>query len=169
MAGRNRETLVYSVVFLAGELDRPGALARQRTEGPVLRGCYGTAVEVLNPDAAHNVAFTVTATLTQVAGAKGAPVIAAKPCELELQPRTGVRIDSTFIRNLFARAKAKQALDAPAFVMGWVVLEADAALDVVAIYTTSSFGAQANPVSMQSVRIAPPPSQQQPAAQKQRK
>lgn len=169
MAERNRECLIYSAVFLAGELDRPGALTRQHVEAAVVRGSYGTALEVLNPDGASEVAVTVTATLTQVAGTKDVAA-AGKPYELVLPPRSGVRIDSTFIRSLLPVGKPKQPFDPPFFVMGWVMLEVDAgaALDVVALYTASSFGAQANAVSMQSVRIAPTPSQQ-PAAPKRRK
>jgi hypothetical protein len=162
MAIRTRDSRVYPVRFLCGDFDRAGTLDRGAIDGPVKSGSYATSVDVRNPDSESSVTFAIRAGLLSPIQAKAAKGRSSsrqpsKPVEVELEPLGGMVMDGAFIRNTLLAAKDGDAMPAPAFLMGWLSIEADAdvPLDVVTVYTAHGFvGGAPNGFSMQVISVA---------------
>lgn len=94
---------------------------------PVAPGRYYTAINIHNPDKCRDAHFRWKVVVARPINQDAAPTpVFQRP--RTLRPDEGVEIDCQNVLQTFP-------LPAPAFVKGYVVIESDVELDVVAVYT----------------------------------
>lgn len=132
----------YATKFLCGEFDRQLVGERGRLEGPVKPGNYLTAINIHNPNG-RTIPLEKRAILL-FAGAEPTPqeaferpVKPAPSLKAELPADWGMEIDCPDIRMRLLRGAAPAA---PIFIKGWVIVSSPTPLDVVAVYTSHTFG-----------------------------
>ena len=142
-------TFVYAAKFICGSMPE---LPQPTEEGPVEPGSYATAINVHNPNA-EGVVFIKKAVLlfTQTEKEEGfeIPKEPSGRREAQLGPDWGMEIDGRDIRQ---ELLSGQAPPAPVFIKGWVVIESQLPLDVVAVYTVR---APSGGVSIATDRVIP--------------
>lgn len=129
----------YAVKVVCGRV----AASTQPAAMPVAIGQYWTAVNIHNPDKCKVANFRWKVTV----GNPGAPgPISAYQNARPLEPDRGIEIDCRQILNALSPV--------PGFVKGYVVIESDIELDVVAVYSTAQT-ATASVNSFHTERVQP--------------
>ena len=125
--------LVYAAKFICGSMSQP---TQPNEEGPVEPGSYATAINIHNPNPREGVSFAKKAVLLFSANEKEegfeVPKPPSKQMGAQLGPDFGMEIDGRDIRQ---ELLSGQPVPAPVFIKGWVVIESQLPLDVVAVYT----------------------------------
>lgn len=115
----------YAVKLVCGEAVAGGAGAPASVVAP---GRYWTAINIHNPDKCKDAHFRWK---VAVALPGGQGIITAFQQTKPLSPDGAIEIDCPQVMQIFLPA-------APAFLKGYVVIESDIELDVVAVYTGSA-------------------------------
>ena len=128
----NGGTKVYSAKFLCGTIPGPGQFG-----SPLVPGTYLTAINILNPNPGPVDLFKkAVETLPQSVLPQVGPVSGVDEVR-DLPSDAGFEVDCDDILSLFAGANTV-LLPADPLVKGFVVIESQADLDVVAVYTAKN-------------------------------
>lgn len=136
----------YAVKLVCGVVALPPAGAST----PVAPGRYWTATNIHNPDKCKDANFRWKVAVAGL-GAQGPVSVYQRP--LKLNPDTALEIDCAQVMKVVQTLFPPPA-QVPTFVKGYVVIESDIELDVVAVYSGTQ-GANTQLSSFHTERVQP--------------
>lgn len=111
----------YAVKIVCGQVDA----SIEASLTPVAPGRYWTAINIHNPDKCQNATFRWKVVVAKPLGSDVLTPVYQRP--VVLRPDTALEIDCQQVMRTFPQP--------PKFVKGYVVIESDIELDVVAVYS----------------------------------